>query len=138
MKFKALLTLCVSVAAGCTTMSLDLPAVTDAPSGMRFAGRVVWHDLLSNDPEGSRRFYSELFGWEFERPGIDVGFGDGGGYLLIRHDGELIGGMVDARLLGRDENISQWITVISVAWAPTSRNSTVRRDGVSSSPCGPW
>jgi predicted enzyme related to lactoylglutathione lyase len=100
--------------AGCATTGLDLPALTDTPSATRSVGRVVWHDLLTSDPAASRRFYSALFGWEFERPGIDVGFGDGDGYMLIRHDGELIGGMVDANQLRRDENISQWITVISV------------------------
>ncbi len=114
MRLATIFALAACVAAGCATMNFDLPAVTDAPSGTRSVGRVVWHDLLTNDPEGSRQFYSELFGWEFERPGIDVGFGNGSGYMLIRHDGELIGGMVDANQLGREDNISQWITVISV------------------------
>ena len=35
--------------------------------------------------------------------------------MLIRHNGELIGGMVDANALRRDREISQWITVMSVA-----------------------
>jgi len=96
--------------AGCATLAPNLPAITDAPTGSRTNGRVVWHDLLTNTPDESRRFYSELFGWDFERPGI----GGPRGYELIRHDGRLIGGMVDANLLRRDVNISQWITVISV------------------------
>ena len=114
MKIRNAVLLAVLLAVGCTTLDIDLPAVTEAPSGVHAPGRVVWHDLLTNDPAASQRFYSELFGWEFERPGIDVGFGDGNGYLLIRHDGELIGGLVDTRALGREENISQWVTVISV------------------------
>ncbi|MGW8370383.1 MAG: VOC family protein, partial [Gammaproteobacteria bacterium] len=114
MKLQKVLVLAAFIAAGCTAINVDLPAVSDVSSGTRSVGSVVWHDLLTNDPEGSRRFYSELFGWEFERPGINVGFGDGSGYMLIRHDGELIGGMVDANQLGREGNISQWITVISV------------------------
>lgn len=96
--------------AGCATLAPNLPAITDAPTDARASGRVVWHDLLTDTPDESRRFYSELFGWEFERPG----FGGPRGYELIRHDGRLIGGMVDANLLRRDVNISQWITVISV------------------------
>ncbi len=99
--------------AGCSTLNLDLPAVTEAPTGDRDAGRVIWHDLLTTTPEASRRFYGELFGWTFERPGITLGFGSDDAYMLIRHEGRLIGGMVDARLLDKEENISQWMTVIS-------------------------
>jgi predicted enzyme related to lactoylglutathione lyase len=29
-------------------------------------GRFVWHDHVSGDPEGARRFYTELFGWDYE------------------------------------------------------------------------
>ncbi len=99
--------------AGCSTLSIDLPAITEVPTGKRDQGRVVWHDLLTTTPEESRRFYGELFGWTFEKPPIAVGFGRGDAYMLIRHEGRLIGGMVDARLLDKDENISQWMTVIS-------------------------
>ena len=55
-----------------------------------------------------------MFGWEFAAPGIDIGFADDDAYALIRHNGHLIGGMVNTRALGRTENISQWITMISV------------------------
>jgi predicted enzyme related to lactoylglutathione lyase len=101
--------------AGCSTLDVDLPAITDAPTGQRDSGRVVWHDLLTTTPEASRQFYGELFGWTFEKPPIAVGFGQGDAYMLIRHEGRLIGGMVDARLLEKEENISQWMTVISTA-----------------------
>ena len=54
-----------------------------------------------------------------------VGVGGGDSYMLIRHNGELIGGMVDTNALGKDENISQWITTISVA----DIDAAVERDG---------
>ncbi len=98
---------------GCSTLNVDLPAITESPTGERDQGRVVWHDLLTTTPEASRRFYGELFGWTFEKPPIALGFGRGDAYMLIRHEGRLIGGMLDARRLEKDENISQWITVIS-------------------------
>ncbi|MBT8166639.1 MAG: VOC family protein, partial [Acidimicrobiia bacterium] len=60
------------------------------------------------------RFYSELFGWEFEAPGINIGIGGNDAYTLIRHNGHLIGGMVNTRALGKTENVSQWIAAISV------------------------
>lgn len=106
---------CTLVLAACTTLDIDLPAISEESTGIRDTGRVVWHDLLTTTPEASRRFYGELFGWTFEDPGIPLGFGSGDAYRLIRHEGRLIGGIVDARTLNRDENVSQWITVISVA-----------------------
>lgn len=100
--------------AGCATLSPDLPAITDSPTGARHAGKIVWHDLLTNTPEESRKFYGELFGWEFETPGIDLGFGGESSYMLIRHKGNLIGGMIDANALKKKNNISQWVTMMSV------------------------
>jgi predicted enzyme related to lactoylglutathione lyase len=44
----------------------------------------VWVDLASSDPEGSRRFYEELFGWK-----VDVNSDPQyGGYGLARLDGK--------------------------------------------------
>jgi predicted enzyme related to lactoylglutathione lyase len=102
------------LAAGCTAITVNLPPITETPTDQRHAGKVVWHDLLTNTPEASRRFYGELFGWEFEQPRVFVGVGSGDSYMLIRHNGKLIGGMVDTNALGKKENISQWITTISV------------------------
>ena len=102
------------LAAGCTAITVNLPPITETPTDQRHAGKVVWHDLLTNTPEASRRFYGELFGWEFEQPRVFIGVGSGDSYMLIRHKGKLIGGMVDTNALGKKENISQWITTISV------------------------
>lgn len=101
--------------AGCATITPDLPPITDAPTGNRYGGKVVWHDLLTHTPDASRRFYGELFGWTFEEPGLDLGFGPPSSYMLIRHNGRLIGGMFDTTVLEERDNISQWITVVSVA-----------------------
>jgi len=101
--------------AGCTAVTVNLPPITETPTDERHDGKVVWHDLLTNTPEASRRFYGELLGWEFEEPRVFVGVGSGTSYMLIRHDGRLIGGMVDTNALGKTENISQWVTTISVA-----------------------
>lgn len=103
------------LAAGCATVAPNLPAITDSPGSERSAGRVVWHDLITDTPRESRVFYGELFGWEFEKPSSFIGVGNDDSYMLIRHNGELIGGMLDASVLRRDVEISQWITVMSVA-----------------------
>lgn len=106
--------LAVLFVSGCATVAPDLPAITEAPTMERVSGRVVWHDLLTNTPAESQRFYGELFGWQFEKPPSGIGIGADDSYMLIRHNGELIGGMLDVNILDRDENISQWITVMSV------------------------
>lgn len=100
--------------AGCGTIAVTLPPVTEAPTGVHNDGRVVWRDLLTTTPEASRQFYGELFGWSFERPPFQIGFGGDDDYMLIRHNGELIGGMVDANVLRSDIDISQWVTMLSV------------------------
>lgn len=99
---------------GCSTITPDLPPITDAPTGNRYGGKVVWHDLLTHTPEASRKFYGELFGWTFENPGLDLGFGPPGSYQLIRHNGKLIGGLFDTNIFAERDNVSQWITVVSV------------------------
>jgi len=110
---KALALLFAALLAACAATTVDLPAITEAPRGEHDSGRVVWHDLLTTTPEATRRFYRELFGWTFERPGIDLGFGGDDSYLLIRHEGRLIGGMFDATQVDAEDNVSQWVTVLS-------------------------
>jgi len=126
-KIQALL-LAVTLA-GCAVVAPNLPAITDEPTGSRYNGRFVWHDLLTTTPEASRKFYGELFGWEFENPGLNLGFGSDGSYMLIRHNGRLIGGMVDANTMNRDENISQWVSVMSVEDINTAAERVIADGG---------
>ena len=106
----------VCVLQACATSQPHLPSVTESPTGYRQSGKIIWHDLITHTPEASKRFYRELFGWEFEELGLDFGFGRTVNYTLIRNRGELIGGMVDANLLGRPnpEQLSQWVVAMSV------------------------
>jgi predicted enzyme related to lactoylglutathione lyase len=54
-------------------------------------GAPCWVDLWTSDVEGSRRFYSELFGWEAQEPAADFG-----GYWTFTLNGvEIAGGMGD-------------------------------------------
>jgi predicted enzyme related to lactoylglutathione lyase len=112
---KFCLLLGVAGIAACSSFTVNMPAVTDAPTGQRLNGKIIWHDLLTDKPKASRNFYSELFGWEFEEVGIDLGVFRTVNYTLIRHEGELIGGMVDqTRLDDQAEDISQWVVLLSV------------------------
>ena len=54
-------------------------------------GSPCWADLWTSDVEGSRRFYSELFGWEAQEPSPEFG-----GYFMFTRNGvPVAGGMGD-------------------------------------------
>lgn len=106
--------ICVMFMVACTTIQVDLPSVTDAPTSERLPGKIIWRDLLTHDVEGSQKFYGSLFGWEFEAVGSASGFGSDSAYTLIRHNGVLIGGMIDTVALNGKDDVSQWIVVMSV------------------------
>jgi len=100
--------------AACSTMNVNLPSVTESPTGERLPGKIIWRDLLTNDPAASQRFYGELFGWSFEDVGTASNLDSDSAYTLIRHDGILIGGMIDTVALNDRDDISQWIVSMSV------------------------
>jgi len=104
----------VLVMASCATLDINLPPVSETPTHASAPGKIIWHDLLTNDPAASKRFYRELFGWEFEEIGADAGFRDDTSYSLIRHNGRLIGGMIDTVALNGRDDISQWVALMSV------------------------
>jgi predicted enzyme related to lactoylglutathione lyase len=109
-----LISLCALFVAACASLNISLPSITEAPTGERLPGKIVWRDLLSNDPAASQRFYGDLFGWEFESIGDASNLRSNSAYTLIRHKGKLIGGMVDTRALNNRDDISQWVVLMAV------------------------
>jgi hypothetical protein len=111
----ALLAACTAVVltlAGCAAVDpARIPPIDTAGSTERLPGKVVWHDLLTEDPAAAKRFYGGLFGWTFRE--LDIGGGQT--YTVIEHRGRGIGGLVDGRNINRDTNVSRWIPVLSVA-----------------------
>lgn len=112
--FAAITLFCIVFVAACATVNIDLPAVTDSSTGDRLPGKVIWRDLLTNDPVASQKFYGALFDWTFESVGTAVGLSSDTTYTLIRHNGRLIGGMIDTVALSNRSDISQWIVSMSV------------------------
>ena len=53
-------------------------------------GAWAWHELMTTDVAGSKRFYGELFGWEAHDLEMMPGFN----YTLFRHKGKDCGGMM--------------------------------------------
>ncbi len=54
-------------------------------------GSPCWADLWTSDVEGSRRFYSGLFGWEAQEPSPEFG-----GYFMFTRNGVPIAGAMGA------------------------------------------
>lgn len=105
----------VTLFASCATVNIDLPPVTESPGGERLPGKIIWRDLLTNDPAASQKFYGALFGWEFDDIGSAAGLSKDSAYTLIRHEGRLIGGMIDTLALNNRADISQWVVSMSVS-----------------------
>lgn len=79
-----------------------------AAGGVR-AGRFVWHDLMSTDPERSRAFYTELLGWTTRTMPMGGAMGD---YVMVHVGDEGIGGIVP--LDPAHGAPSHWIGYVSV------------------------
>lgn len=110
----ALLPLSALFIAACASLNVNLPSITESATGERLPGKIVWRELLTNDPAASQRFYGELFGWEFENIGEASNLRSDSAYTLIRHNGTLIGGMVDTVALNNRNDISQWVVLMAV------------------------
>lgn len=96
--------------AACTTGSRpDL-------SGMSFAsepltGKVIWHDLMTEDLDSARRFYSGVLGWTF-----DTTQGPGGQEYAVASSGNVyVAGMVAIAGAKDGEKYSRWLPYVSVA-----------------------
>lgn len=107
-----LVSLCLVILTGCS--NINLPAVTEKASNSQLEGKIIWHDLISDKPKLTEEFYQTLFGWEFEKLTLAGGLFGEVNYTLIRHNGKLIGGMVDQNKLKVEKDISQWVVLMSV------------------------
>ncbi len=111
--YRALSMILLSVGmTGCA--NINLPAVTQTPSNTQLEGKIIWHDLISDKPLETIEFYHKLFGWEFENLNVAGGLFGEINYTLIRHNGKIIGGLIDQTKLKTSADISQWVVLMSV------------------------
>jgi len=101
--------------AACTTASRpDL-------SGMSFAstpqiGKIVWHDLITEDLDSAKRFYQGLFDWTFE-----ISKGPGGQEYAVARSGNIyVAGMVEIAAATDGSKLSRWLPYVSVADVDTA------------------
>jgi predicted enzyme related to lactoylglutathione lyase len=60
-----LLALGLLTLSACAGRQVMVPPLTEQPTGVQYAGKVVWVDLFTDDLEQARGFYQDVFGWEF-------------------------------------------------------------------------
>jgi len=96
--------------AACTTASRpDTGAMSFSSEPLH--GKVIWHDLVTEDLDVARNFYGDLFGWTFEN---SVGAG-GNAYALARSGNIYVAGLVPIESPGDGNRYSRWLPYISVA-----------------------
>ncbi len=93
----------------CTTASR--PDLT----GMSFSsepllGKVIWHDLITEDLDSARSFYGSLLGWTFE----SSSGGRGEEYLVARKGDVIVAGLLAIDAPTDGEKYSRWLPYISV------------------------
>jgi uncharacterized protein len=71
-------------------------------------GTFSWTDLATTDPDAAKRFYGELFGWEYD----DQPIPEGGTYTMVRKDGKEVAGLSQA-MEGMPTAWNSYVTVES-------------------------
>jgi uncharacterized protein len=72
-------------------------------------GTFSWTDLATTDPDAAKRFYTSLFGWDYEDQPMP---GDAGAYTMLRRDGKDVAALFQARE-GMPTAWSSYVTVES-------------------------
>jgi len=80
--------------------------VTDAPSGITYPGKFIWHDLLTPDPVSAGTFYEALFGWQIEYLKH---------YAVVRNGDKPVAGILRATPPDGGTKDGVWIPSVSVA-----------------------
>ncbi|MCU0934128.1 MAG: hypothetical protein MUE86_06775, partial [Thiobacillaceae bacterium] len=100
------------------------PAVTDTPTHVYAHGRAATVDLFTDDVAAAERFYSEVFGWTFERHGQGQRI-----YSLARADGQRVGGVAFMEQARAADSAGRWIIMISVPDVEAANERVVKTGG---------
>jgi predicted enzyme related to lactoylglutathione lyase len=80
-------------------------------------GTFSWTDLSTTDPDGAKRFYAELFGWDYD----DQPIPQGGVYSMARKEGKDVAAVFQAQE-GMPTAWTSYVTVESADSAATRAN----------------
>ena len=73
-------------------------------------GKIIWHDLITEDIDSARDFYAGMFGWTFE---VSQGIRDGD-YVLARKGDIIVAGLLGIEPPADGERYSRWLPYMSV------------------------
>ena len=93
-----------------------MPEFTSYP-----AGTPSWVDHAAKDLSGSNSFYSNLFGWEAEDQGEEMGH-----YTILRKNGKTVAGNMAVTMEGQP---SAWVSYVSVADADATADLAKKAGG---------
>jgi predicted enzyme related to lactoylglutathione lyase len=84
------------------------PSITASPTGQHEPGKFVWYDLVTKDVETAKRFYGELFGWEYRSdPANDF-------FTVIVLAGRPIAGIILEDRVSDESGVARWYSSVSV------------------------
>jgi len=98
---------------GCATLSSfstaqkerPLAPITDNPTGKHYPGKVVWHSLITSDPQLAGEFYQELFGWQIDYRGD---------YAIVHNGDKLIADILLVKPIAEQGRRGIWLPSVSV------------------------
>jgi predicted enzyme related to lactoylglutathione lyase len=103
----------LAACSGATTMDRGFSL-----SAEPLTGKIIWHDLMTDDVAKAQAFYGALLGWSFEK----VQRPNGVPYVLARAGQRFVAGMVEVADPGDGTEYSRWLGYLSV----TNVDSAVR------------
>lgn len=99
---------------------MTLPPITKTPTNVFQFGKFVWVDLITDDVKTVKKFYADIFAWEYE----DLG----GGYTLVSHHGNPVCGILESRRVKEDIRATGWLSYLSVQDVDAAANY-IRENG---------
>jgi uncharacterized protein len=111
---------CAGVTSSFAADAPPLPPLTTVSGSPRLPGKFVWADLVTDDVPVARKFYAQLFGWQFW---------DMGNYTIALNDERPLCGMFQ-RLRPKDRVAEpRWFGYISVGSVERAQGAVTKAGG---------
>lgn len=86
---------------------IEYPPLSSVDSIQYNHGQIVWHDLITPNPNQAMDFYADLFGWTFKSLGTDDM-----AYHVIYNGDQAIGGIIPLNV--STHPAGEWLSAVSV------------------------
>ena len=111
---------CASLVSSIAGDTPKLPPLTTVSGSPRLPGKFVWADLVTDDVQAARKFYTALFGWTFY---------DYGGYLIGMNDDRPLCGMFRRPRPADASAKPRWLGYLSVANVERAKKAVTKAGG---------